>query len=61
MSFTSTVELAGPVMEKLGVAIIVVGALVATGRFLVQLQQRTAGQVMYKTYRGSLARAILLG
>src|SRR5687768_9683778 len=61
MTFTSAVELAGRVMEGLGVAIIVIGALVATGRFLIQLQQRTPGPVMYKTYRVGLAQAILLG
>ena len=61
MTFTSAVELVERAMEGLGVAIILVGALVATGRFLVQLHQRTAGPVMYKAYRGGLARAILLG
>lgn len=61
MNFTNAVELAGRVMEGLGVAIILIGALVATGRFLVQLQQRAHGEVMYKTYRLGLAQAILLG
>ena len=54
-------ELAGQLMEAIGVAIIVVGALVATGQFLLQLRQRLSATVMYKTYRVGLARAILLG
>ncbi|MDQ3692876.1 MAG: DUF1622 domain-containing protein [Chloroflexota bacterium] len=61
MSFTDVVELAGRVMEAVGVAIIVIGALTATVRFVAQLQQRTDGVVMYKTYRIGLAQAILLG
>jgi uncharacterized membrane protein len=61
VSFTTVVELAGRLMEGLGVAIIVIGALVATARFVSQLQRKTDGVVMYKTYRTGLAQAILLG
>lgn len=61
MEIADIIELAGRSLDVLGVAIIVVGALVATGRFLLQLQQQRSGDVMYKTYRVGLARAILLG
>jgi uncharacterized membrane protein len=61
MTFTSVVELGGRVMEGVGVAVILIGALIATVRFLVELQRRTHADIMYKTYRGGLARAILLG
>lgn len=61
MEIADVIELAGRSLDVLGVAIIVVGALVATGRFLLQLRQKLAGSVMYKTFRIGLARAILLG
>ena len=61
MSFTAAAELVGRLMEGLGVAIILVGTLVATARFLVQLPQKTPGDVMYRAYRVGLAQAILLG
>ena len=61
MELTDIAELAGQLMEAIGVAIIVVGALVATGQFVLQLRQRLSATVMYKAYRVGLARAILLG
>lgn len=61
MEIADIIELAGRLLDVLGVAIIVIGALVATGRFLLQLQQQRSGAVMYKTFRVGLARAILLG
>lgn len=61
MEIAEIIEFAGRLLDVLGVAIIVVGALVATGQFLLQLQQKMSGTLMYKTFRVGLARAILLG
>ena len=61
MNFTSVAELAGRLMEGFGVAIIVIGALNATVRFIVQLSLKADGTVMYRTFRTGLAQAILLG
>jgi uncharacterized membrane protein len=61
MELTDIAELAGQLMEAIGVSIIVVGALVATGQFVLQFRHRLSATVMYKAYRVGLARAILLG
>lgn len=61
MSSTDVIELVARVMEGLGVAVILFGTLLATVTFLRQWRQRTAGPVMYRTYRRGLAQAILLG
>ena len=55
------VELAGRVLEGLGVAVILIGTLITTVQFLLQWRQRAPGTVAYKTYRIGLARTILLG
>lgn len=49
-------EIVGTAVDAAGVLIVVVGALLATGRFCLQ---RTANA--YRQYRQDLGRAILLG
>lgn len=61
MRLTEVIEIAGRLMEGVGVAVIVIGALVATVQYLVQWQRRVPGEVMYKAFRVGLARPILLG
>ncbi len=52
-------ELIGRSVDALGVAIIVIGAVVATGRFLMDRRADFANS--YRSYRQGLGRAILLG
>lgn len=61
MNLTKVIEFAGLLMEGVGVAVIVVGALAATIHYLVQVQRRVPGSVRYKSFRVGLARPILLG
>ncbi len=60
MTFSDLIERAGQVMEGAGVAIIVLGAVIATMRFLGSGRER-AGSDAYRAYRHSVGRAILLG
>ena len=46
-------------VDGLGVLVVVIGALYATGRFLLQRQQRPESP--YRVYRQNVGRAILLG
>jgi uncharacterized membrane protein len=60
MDFHEIVDLVGTVIEGAGVAVIVIGILVATVRFAARLRSdpdRTA----YRGYRQGVGRAILLG
>lgn len=52
-------ERIGRAVDALGVLIIVVGAAVATGRFLLRVRRDFADS--YRSYRQGLGRAILLG
>ena len=52
-------QLTGRSLDALGVLIIVIGAIVATSRFLAS--QRTDFSSAYRSYRRGLGRAILLG
>jgi len=52
-------QLIGRSVDALGVLIIVIGAVVATGRFLAS--QRADFGSAYRSYRQGLGRAILLG
>jgi uncharacterized membrane protein len=52
-------QLVGRSVDALGVLIIVIGAVVATGRFLAN--QRADFGSAYRSYRQGLGRAILLG
>lgn len=47
--------------EAAGIAVIVLGALVATGFFLRRLLGGEKFETVYHEYRGNLGRAILLG
>ncbi len=49
------------VIEVGGIAIIVVGALVATGLFLLDMRRRPTRAEAYHRYRANLGRGILLG
>ncbi len=52
-------ELVGTAIDGLGVLVVVVGALYATGKFLLRRQPGVDGS--YRTYRQNIGRAILLG
>ncbi|HSN69969.1 MAG TPA: DUF1622 domain-containing protein [Steroidobacteraceae bacterium] len=58
-SYREVMELIGKVVDGVGVLIIVVGAVIATARFLVH--QRSDFSGAYRGYRQGLGRAILLG
>jgi uncharacterized membrane protein len=58
MDFAETVELVGKTIDAVGVAVIVLGALVATGRLA---RGRHGEGDRYRAYRKDLGRGILLG
>jgi uncharacterized membrane protein len=55
------VQLAGIGFELVGVAVLVVGALLALGRFARPLLRRQDAAAAYRALRNDLGRAILLG
>jgi uncharacterized membrane protein len=57
--YRETMELVGSIVDAAGVFVIVIGAIVATGRFLTR--PRTDFGSSYRAYRQGLGRAILLG
>jgi uncharacterized membrane protein len=57
--YRDLMELIGRSVDAVGVFIIVIGAVVATGRFVVR--GRTDFTNAYRSYRRGLGRAILLG
>jgi uncharacterized membrane protein len=59
MSFTSVVNHVGTVVDGAGVAVIALGALVATAFAVVRLVGREPD--VYRRYRQQLGRTILLG
>jgi uncharacterized membrane protein len=60
--FKSTVDAVSKVIDGAGVLVIVVGLVVATGVFILALQQdRDRAQVAYRLYRQQVGKAILLG
>ncbi|MFM9107653.1 MAG: DUF1622 domain-containing protein [Chloroflexota bacterium] len=62
MTYAEAIEFAGRLMESSGVAIIVIGAVAATWRFLRDYQQQGATRkTLYRQYRTGIAMAILLG
>jgi uncharacterized membrane protein len=62
MEFAGTVDQVGAAVDAAGVAVIVCGALLATGAFLRRLPKARGDlAAAYRLYRQSLGRAILLG
>lgn len=61
MEFASVIETIGTSIDGVGVAVIVVGALAGTIRFLWGLSTRQEFAATYRRYRRGLGRAILLG
>lgn len=57
--YRDVMELIGTSVDAVGVLIILIGAVVATGRFLEGC--RTGFASAYRSYRQGLGRAILLG
>ena len=57
--FRHIIEIIGVAIDSAGVLVVVLGALIATGRFL--LQRAKAPGDGYRLYRQDLGRAILLG
>lgn len=60
MEFSETIEWTGKTIEAAGVAVIVLGVLRATLRFLPELF-RDAEHAHFRDYRRSIGRSILLG
>ncbi len=62
MEMRSIIDLAGTGFEVAGVAILVIGAVVAAIRFAFDLiHRRTGGNKAYQSFREGLARAVMLG
>ena len=59
--FTTIAGWTGAVIEAAGVLIIVVGAAIATWRFVRDWVETRSFEGPYQAYRGNLGRAILLG
>ena len=59
--FDQTVLWIARVIEAVGIAIVVLGGMVATGLFLRRLSQTERFTDSYHRYRENLGRAILLG
>lgn len=57
--FRHVIEIIGVAIDSAGVLVVVLGALIATGRFLIQ-RAKAPGEG-YRLYRQDLGRAILLG
>jgi len=57
--YREVMQLIGTCVDALGVMIIVIGAAIATVRFLLGL--KTDFNIAYRSYRQGLGRAILLG
>lgn len=60
MAFSGVVEGVGTVLDGIGVAVIVLGVVLATARCVVSLRGQP-GSTVYSAYRRRLGRAILLG
>lgn len=61
MDFSSVVRLTGTVIDGVGVAVILYGALAGTAVFAYRLIRSRELASSYRSYRQSLGRAILLG
>jgi len=61
MEFAAIIELVGRGVDAAGVALIVIGAAWATGRFLLRLLRRQDADLAYRSYREGLGHTLLLG
>ncbi|MDP8936218.1 MAG: DUF1622 domain-containing protein [Actinomycetota bacterium] len=61
MSFNQIVENVGKAVDAAGIAVIVIGSLIATALFLRGVAGRPGTLEAYRAYRQNLGRAILLG
>jgi uncharacterized membrane protein len=59
MDYSEVVDKVAEVVDGAGVAVIVIGAVIAAGAAVVRLQRRLAGT--YRLFRVQLGQAILLG
>jgi uncharacterized membrane protein len=59
MRFREIMDVVGTAVDTAGVSVIVIGALVATTRFLFQRRGETS--ILFRLYRQDMGRAILLG
>jgi uncharacterized membrane protein len=59
--FQQVVETAGKAVDLSGIAILIVGSLMAAAGFLRDLLRNTTLSTAYRTFRVGLGRAILLG
>ena len=59
MQFTDAVELVGKGIDTVGVGVMVIGALLATGRAVANAKHRFTD--VYRRFRQQLGRSILLG
>lgn len=60
MTLTEIISLTGAAIEAIGVLVIVLGMVIASGGFLRSFRHLPEGQA-YKTYRRQLGRSIILG
>ncbi len=61
MDFKQVVELAGTGFEVAGVGILVIGAAIALGMYIIALVQHKDGSQAYRELRRDLGKAILVG
>lgn len=59
MDFSTLIELVGQGVDGVGVALIVLGLILTTARFLVNVRHSVT--TAYQTYREGLGRTLLLG
>ena len=61
LNFTESVELVGKAVDLAGVIVIVLGILISTTMFLLQIRGEAEYQEAYSAYRRRLGRGLLLG
>jgi uncharacterized membrane protein len=59
--FKSTVDAVSKVVDGVGVVVIVIGLLIATGLYALAQTDRSQAQVAYRVYRQQVGKSILLG
>ena len=58
MRFREIMDVVGTAVDTAGVSVIVIGAIIATTRFL--FQRRGDNNILFRLYRQDMGRAILL-